>query len=213
MINPSLFLRRAIQADAVVSGAMALLLIAGAGMLAPFLNLPEAFLRNTGFVLVVYAALVGLLGTRGMMLKAAVWAVIAVNAMWTADSIVLLMSGWLSPNLLGQAFIVMQAIAVGTLRSFSSSAYARALRLSQSAENPTQNKIAFVTPNHERDECQAMERRKRLAAISARRRFLVPKPLLKSERRTGWFARPSSWSACRCRAHARWRRSTSQLSS
>lgn len=113
MINPSLFLRRAIQADAVVSGAMALLLVTGAGALAPFLNLPEAFLRSTGLVLVVYAALVGFLGTRGMMPRTAVWAVIAVNAMWTVDSIALLISGWVSPNLFGQAFIVMQAIAVG----------------------------------------------------------------------------------------------------
>ncbi|MEH2509916.1 hypothetical protein V1291_001270 [Nitrobacteraceae bacterium AZCC 1564] len=113
MINPSLFLRRAFQADALVSGAMAVLLIAGGSVLAPLLSLPEAFLRNTGFVLVVYAVLVGFLGTRGMMPKAAVWAVIAVNAVWTVDSIALLMSGWVSPNLFGQAFIMMQAIAVG----------------------------------------------------------------------------------------------------
>lgn len=113
MINPTPFLRRAIQADALVSGTMALLLVASAGVLAPLLNLPEAFLRSTGFVLMVYVALVGFLGTRSMMSKAAVWAVIAVNAVWTVDSIALLISGWVSPNLLGQAFIVMQAIAVG----------------------------------------------------------------------------------------------------
>src|SRR4051794_9293102 len=98
MINPSLFLRRAIQADALVSGAMALLLVVGADVLAPLLNLPQGFLRNTGFVLVVYVALVGFLGTRDMLSKAAVWAVIAVNAVWTIDSIALLASGWLSPN-------------------------------------------------------------------------------------------------------------------
>lgn len=113
MIHPSLFLRRAIQADAAVSGAMALLLVAGAGPLAPLLSLPEAFLRNTGLVLVVYAALVGFLGTRAMMAKGAVWAAIAVNALWTLDSLALLASGWVSPNLLGQAFVVMQAVAVG----------------------------------------------------------------------------------------------------
>jgi hypothetical protein len=67
MINPSLFLRRAIQADALVSGAMALLLVVGAGVLAALLNLPEAFLRNTGFVLVLYVAMVGFLGARSMM--------------------------------------------------------------------------------------------------------------------------------------------------
>jgi hypothetical protein len=113
MIHPSLFLRRAIQADAIVSGAMALLLVAGAGLLAPLLSLPAAFLRNTGLVLVVYAALVGVLGTRAMMAKAAVWAVIVVNAVWTLDSLALLASGWVSPNLHGQAFVVMQAVAVG----------------------------------------------------------------------------------------------------
>ncbi len=113
MIHPSLFLRRAIQVDALVSGAMALLLVVGAGLLAPLLSFPEAFLRNTGFVLVVYATLVGFLGTRGLMPKMAVWAVIAVNAMWTVDSIALLMSGWVPPNLFGHAFVVMQAVAVG----------------------------------------------------------------------------------------------------
>jgi len=113
MIHPSLFLRRAIQADALVSGAMALLLVFGAGLLASLLNLPEAFLRNTGIILVVYAALVGLLGTRSIMSKAGVWAVIAANAIWAVACIALLLSGWMSPNLLGQIFIVIQAIAVG----------------------------------------------------------------------------------------------------
>ena len=113
MIHPSLFLRRALQADAIVSGAMALLLVFGAGFLASLLNLPEAFLRNTGLILMVFALGVGYLATREMMPKVAVWAVIAINAVWTIDSIVLLASGLVSPNLLGQAFIVMQAIAVG----------------------------------------------------------------------------------------------------
>ncbi len=113
MINPSLFLHRTLQADAIFSGASALMLVLGAGLLASLTNLPEAFLRNTGLVLVVYAAMVGFLGTRSMMPKAAVWAVIAVNAIWAVDSFILLASGWVSPNLLGQALIVMQAVAVG----------------------------------------------------------------------------------------------------
>lgn len=113
MINPSLFLRRALQADAIFSGASALMLVLGAGLFASLTNLPETFLHNTGLVLVIYAALVGYLGTRGIVSKAAVWAVIAVNVIWAIDSIILLVSGWVSPNLLGQALIVMQAIAVG----------------------------------------------------------------------------------------------------
>ena len=113
MIHPSLFLRRAIQADAIVSGAMALLLTSGAGMLAPLLNLPEALLRETGLFLIAYAALVGWLGTRPSMPKALVVIVIAGNAAWTLGSIALLFSGAVTPNLLGEAFVAMQAIAVG----------------------------------------------------------------------------------------------------
>ncbi|MBN9585611.1 MAG: hypothetical protein BGN84_11665 [Afipia sp. 62-7] len=113
MIHPSLFLRRALQADAVFSGVAALMFVLGAGLLASLTHLPEAFLRETGFVLVTYAALVGYLGTRGMMSSNAVKAVIAINAAWAIASIVLLLSGWGSPTLFGQALIVMQTIAVG----------------------------------------------------------------------------------------------------
>lgn len=113
MIHPSPFLRRALQIDAIFSGVSALMLVLGAGILAPLTNLPESFLRDTGLVLVIFVLGVGYLASREMMPKLAVWAVIAVNAVWTIDSLALLASGWVSPNLLGQVFIVMQAIAVG----------------------------------------------------------------------------------------------------
>ncbi len=79
MIHPSLFLRRAIQADAVFSGVSALLLTFAGGALAPWLNLPEALLRETGLFLIAYAALVGWLGTRQSMPKPLVVIVIAGN--------------------------------------------------------------------------------------------------------------------------------------
>ena len=115
MINPSLFLRRAIQGDAIITGAMAALLVAGAGFLSPLLNLPVGFLREVGIFLVVYAALVGFLGTRELMPKLAVWLVIAANAIWAIDSIALLFTNWVSPNLLGQAFVVAQALSVAAI--------------------------------------------------------------------------------------------------
>jgi hypothetical protein len=113
MIHPSLFLRRALLADAVVSGAMALLLTFGAGALTPLLNLPEALLRETGLFLIAYAAFVGFLGSRAAMPKALVLLVIVGNAAWTLASVAPLVSGMVSPNLLGVAFVVMQAVAVG----------------------------------------------------------------------------------------------------
>jgi hypothetical protein len=113
MIYPSVFLRRAILADAVFSGVSALLLTFGAGALVPWLNLPEALLRETGLFLIAYAALVGWLGTRQSMPKVLVAIVITGNAAWTIASIALLFSGAVTPNLLGEAFVAAQAIAVG----------------------------------------------------------------------------------------------------
>src|SRR5258708_9080419 len=87
MIHPSPFLRRAIQADAIFSGVSALLLTSGAGALAPWLNLPEALLRETGLFLIAYAALVCWLGTRQSMPRPLVVIVISRNAAWTLASI------------------------------------------------------------------------------------------------------------------------------
>ena len=64
MIHPSTFLSRALLADAIFSGVSAVALTLGAGALAPFLNLPEALLRETGLFLIAYTALVGWLATR-----------------------------------------------------------------------------------------------------------------------------------------------------
>ena len=115
MIHPSLFLRRAIQADAIFSGVSAVLLTLGAADLAALLNLPEALLRETGLFLVAYAALVAWLGTRATMPRALVIIVIAGNSAWTVASIALLFIDAVMPNLLGQAAIAMQTIVVGAL--------------------------------------------------------------------------------------------------
>jgi hypothetical protein len=113
MIRPSLLLRRALLADAIFSGASALLLSLGAGALAPLLDLPQALLRETGLFLIAYAALVGWLGTRPSLPKALVAIVVAGNAAWTIASVVLLFGGWVTPNLLGELLVAAQAIVVG----------------------------------------------------------------------------------------------------
>jgi hypothetical protein len=113
MIRPSVLLRRALQADAIFSGASALLLSLGAGALAPLLHLPEALLRETGLFLIAYAALVGWLGTRAALPKALVAIVVAGNAAWTIASVALLFSGWVTPNVLGEVLVAAQAIVVG----------------------------------------------------------------------------------------------------
>jgi len=106
------FLRFALIADAAASGALGLGLAALAGPLAGLLGLPEALPRHAGIFLIVWAAGVLWLGTRARPPRAAVWTVIAVNAVWALDSILLLLVGWIAPTALGMAFILVQAAAV-----------------------------------------------------------------------------------------------------
>ena len=115
MIHPSSLLRRALQADAIFSGTGAVISTLGAADLAPLLNLPEALLRDAGLFLIVYAAFVGWLGTRLSFPKILVVAVVAGNAAWTLSSIGLIFSGAVTPNLLGEIVLAVQAIAVGVL--------------------------------------------------------------------------------------------------
>jgi|SRR5690242_4668629 hypothetical protein len=113
MIHSSQFLRRALLADAIFSGASALLMMPAADPLASLLNLPEALLSETGLFLVAYTVFVGWLSSRQSVAKVFVTLVVTGNAIWTGASIALLFSGWISPNLLGEVVIVVQAVATG----------------------------------------------------------------------------------------------------
>ena len=112
VFQPSKFLRRALLADAVVSGATGVLMLAGASLVDRLLGLPAGLLREAGVILIPYGVLVGILGTRERLTAAAVWIVVACNALWAAGSIVLLVTGPLAPTLLGYIFVIAQALVV-----------------------------------------------------------------------------------------------------
>jgi hypothetical protein len=105
-------LRRALLGDALLCVASGALLTLGAGFLAGALGLPETLLRGVGLFLLPYAALVAYVGTRAQPSRALVWALIAFNLLWTLDSLVLLLSGWVAPTALGYAFVLVQALVV-----------------------------------------------------------------------------------------------------
>lgn len=114
-IQPATFLSRVLLLDALSSGAMGVLLLACSGMLASLLELPVELLNEAGLVLVPFALAVGFLATRARMSRIAIWAVIGLNAVWAIDSVVLLFTGWVQPNLLGYAFVVGQAAFVAVM--------------------------------------------------------------------------------------------------
>lgn len=113
--NASLFLRRVLAVDAASSAAAGLLMLAAAGSLSPLSGLPAPLLRGAGLVLLPYAALVAWMSVRPRVPRPAVWAVAAANAIWAADSLLLLLSGWARPTGLGITLVVVQAAAVAVI--------------------------------------------------------------------------------------------------
>ena len=106
------FLRRALQADATMSGAAALLLLIGASFLEPLLGLPAALLRYAGILLVPFVVFVGFVASRAELSRPAIWVIVLANACWTVASLALLVSGLVSPSTLGYLFVIAQAVAV-----------------------------------------------------------------------------------------------------
>ena len=111
-LSSLLRLRLALLADAAVSGATGLAMMAGAGFVDGLLGIPAPLLRYAGLSLLPFAAIVAFVATRTQVSRPAAWAVVAYNVLWAADSVVLMASGWIAPTALGYAFIAFQAIVV-----------------------------------------------------------------------------------------------------
>ncbi|HXG65781.1 MAG TPA: hypothetical protein VNO70_11790 [Blastocatellia bacterium] len=112
VLRTSIFLRRVLFADAATCAATGLLLTFGSGVLEQFSGLPAGLLRYAGISLLPFAAFLVYLATRETLSQPAVWAVIVLNALWTADSFLLLLTGWVAPTELGYTFVIAQALGV-----------------------------------------------------------------------------------------------------
>ncbi len=115
LTQPALSLRNVLVLDAVASGATGLLAILASGFLAWLLELPAGLLLGAGLVLVPYVLFVIYTASRPAIPRAAVWTIIVANALWAVASVLLLLSGWVAPNALGVAFVLVQAGVVALL--------------------------------------------------------------------------------------------------
>ncbi|WP_163269920.1 hypothetical protein [Chelativorans alearense] len=106
------FLRKAFLADAFVSGAAAILMIAGAGLLGPFLDLPAALLFWAGLALIPFVGLLFVLARREAAPRLLMLDIVLVNALWVVASFSIMAIGLVTPNTLGVLFITAQALAV-----------------------------------------------------------------------------------------------------
>jgi hypothetical protein len=106
------FLRNVLLLDAVATGATAVLALAGASLLGPLLGIPSGLLFWAGVALVPFVAMVFAVSRRQTVSRAMLVEIIAINVLWVVASFGLLVSGAISPNLLGIAFVSAQAVAV-----------------------------------------------------------------------------------------------------
>lgn len=105
------FLRKALIADAVISGAAALLMAFGADLVASLTALPAPLLVWAGAVLFPFVALLAITARREAAPKALLGFIILANIAWVVASLVLVFAA-LTPNTLGYAFVIGQALAV-----------------------------------------------------------------------------------------------------
>jgi hypothetical protein len=106
-------LRRILLIDAATCALTGLVLSLFAPTLEPLLGLPYALLQYAGLALLPIAAFMAWVALRAKPPVLGVWTVIAGNAAWVLASLLLVV--WLSPSLLGYAFVIAQAVVVALL--------------------------------------------------------------------------------------------------
>lgn len=111
-VTPSPLLTFAFGADAIVSGAVALLQLAAAAWLGKLLQLPPALLLGTGLFLVGYTALLMVLARSRAIWSALVRFVALGNVGWAAGCVALMAADLVAPGPLGVGFLLVQAVTV-----------------------------------------------------------------------------------------------------
>ena len=106
------FLRKALAVDAVVSAAAALLMIGGAEILGPLLQLPVPLLFWSGIALIPFVAMVAFAARRETVPRLVLIDIILINALWVVASFAIMIVGAVTPNLLGIVFVTAQALTV-----------------------------------------------------------------------------------------------------
>jgi hypothetical protein len=109
--------RTALFIDAAASGGMGVLLLLDSTPLAAMLGLPAALLRGAGMILVPFALVLLVIAGRTRTMSSSAlrtigWTIVVGNALWVVASLLLLVSGEVEPTVLGEVFVMAQAIAV-----------------------------------------------------------------------------------------------------
>ncbi|MGB3500358.1 MAG: hypothetical protein WBA44_01950 [Mesorhizobium sp.] len=109
------FLRNVLLIDGAAGLAMGGAVAGMAPLLAPFLDLPQALLFWAGLALVPVGLFLLALSRRQTVSRLVLIDIVALNSLWAAASFGLMLTGTITPNALGVAFVAGQALFVGAL--------------------------------------------------------------------------------------------------
>jgi hypothetical protein len=119
-------LRFALKTDAAMTAANGLAYLAGFALLDGWLGVPAALLAGVGAFLLAFAVFVGRVATQAEISRVAAGGIVAANALWAVDSVILLLVDGFTPTLAGQIVIALQAAGVAGLAALQYAGLRRA---------------------------------------------------------------------------------------
>lgn len=111
---PDTRLRTLIRWDVAMTLPVGLAMALLAAPLAAVTGLPEMLLRSVGLALLPYVAWLLWLARRPSVPRGTAWTMVAINALYAMECVLLPLLGWIAPNALGWAFLLVQAMVVGS---------------------------------------------------------------------------------------------------
>ena len=110
--NSGVPLQLVLRFDALTCAVMGVLLVGASGWIAGLTDLPGNLLYWAGLVLFPVAVFMAVFSFSGQVPGWASALVVIGNLLWAVISLLFPLTGLVSPNLLGWAFLLVQAIAV-----------------------------------------------------------------------------------------------------
>jgi hypothetical protein len=114
-LDSTRFLRLVLTLDSALCALNGVAYLVGAAYLGDLFGLPAELLVTLGVFLVGVAGALLWLATRQRISRVGVGVIVALNALWAVDSIALLAAGWYPVTAIGQAWVVVQALAVAVV--------------------------------------------------------------------------------------------------
>lgn len=115
LIQHSVFLRKVLKTDALLSAITVAVMTFGADVLAPVTGLPADGLRLVGLALIPWVGLLLWVGTRPAVPAGWVWLVIALNGLGAVACAVLAFGASLDLTALGLGFMAVNGVGAAAL--------------------------------------------------------------------------------------------------